>query len=1072
MKVKLIYANTYGFSAENVYRALKTNKNGRSIVIVPDNFTLSIEKNILKKLGTEASFDIEVVSFMRLAQKTLKGRIGKCLTPEGSVMLLKRAADGIRNELSVYDKTTDVGFSRELYAVVTSLRNSGITPKDLLSAFGKGDKLYDVGLIYDNYLKILGNSFVDGSSRLEAFSDFLSESDLFKDSDIFVFGFSDFTAVQYEILSRLFVGARSVTVSIVVAGKDAKNKRIVPSRAAGKLPEICTAAGIEPEIVIAEESLPPYKKQLLDYTFSYAYPSPAEVGDALSIVRAGSVYDEVDFIARSIRKAVVNGARYKDFALVIPDTKTYENDVKNIFSRYDIPYFLNKKVVFSQQAAAKFILSAVKCANDEFTFASVLPLVKNPFFYKDEKGFSEVCLFENHCVENSLTDKPKKSRYDETSEKVLQKVFAICAPFRNLEGKNAAAFVDALDEFLSATGIEEECERIAASADTAEGRAAGQFYEKITAVTDEMRRIFPADATFSAKEFHDVLKGVFENVKIALVPMYLDCVFVGAADESFYDDVRTMFVAGALEGVVPSQTRGTAVVNLKDEETLKNKGLGIFPDKRETAKTKCFELVQIFLKHKDKLIISYPDFYNGSACAPAAFTTQFFKMFTKNGKPLSAIRCDGADLAYGKDRTDDFAYRIGTTKNGKYKLLSDRKPEDAVYRNSFYETLTDGDKREIEKLVLPDDGKKPEVKGNKALLRGVFSASQLECYFACPYMQFFRYGLGLKPRKDGSLTTLETGTILHEIMRAFTEEKAYLAPSDENMEKLCSRVIADILKRPDYRRFDNPRNRATLSRIKKEGVRICRSIADEIAQSDFKPLFSEAKIGKKADGAVFDGLTVNVSGREYRLVGSIDRIDSYKGYFTVIDYKSFQKDLSVSDVYNGSKIQPVLYMTAVGDDELKYPAGILYQPITFGYKKDAGRFRMKGFVLDDPKVLAELDNALQGGGKSEFFPVSFTSDGRPRRSKSVIADIDFTALSVYAKKLANRALCEIADGNVNPAPLPNACKTCDFKYICPYENEERFIRDDFPRLTISDLMTLAGGGCVTAAEEEEEKTDE
>ena len=90
-----------------------------------------------------------------------------------------------------------------------------------------------------------------------------------------------------------------------------------------------------------------------------------------------------------------------------------------------------------------------------------------------------MCLFENHCVENSLTDKPKKSRYDETSEKVLQKVFAICAPFRNLEGKNAAAFVDALDEFLSATGIEEECERIAASADTAEGRAAGQFYEKI-----------------------------------------------------------------------------------------------------------------------------------------------------------------------------------------------------------------------------------------------------------------------------------------------------------------------------------------------------------------------------------------------------------------------------------------------------------------------------------------------------------------------------------------------------------------------------------------------------------------
>ena len=70
MKVKLIYANTYGFSAENVYRALKTNKNGRSIVIVPDNFTLSIEKNILKKLGTAPDPDEKKQLLYRYGYKT------------------------------------------------------------------------------------------------------------------------------------------------------------------------------------------------------------------------------------------------------------------------------------------------------------------------------------------------------------------------------------------------------------------------------------------------------------------------------------------------------------------------------------------------------------------------------------------------------------------------------------------------------------------------------------------------------------------------------------------------------------------------------------------------------------------------------------------------------------------------------------------------------------------------------------------------------------------------------------------------------------------------------------------
>lgn len=41
-------------------------------------------------------------------------------------MLLKRAIDEVKNDLAVYKDVDDVTFPREMYAVITALRNSGV----------------------------------------------------------------------------------------------------------------------------------------------------------------------------------------------------------------------------------------------------------------------------------------------------------------------------------------------------------------------------------------------------------------------------------------------------------------------------------------------------------------------------------------------------------------------------------------------------------------------------------------------------------------------------------------------------------------------------------------------------------------------------------------------------------------------------------------------------------------------------------------------------------------------------------------------------------------------------------
>lgn len=170
---------------------------------------------------------MDVTSFMRLAVKAMRGKNRKCLTPEGSVMLLKRAIDEVKNDLTVYKDVDDVTFPREMYAVITALRNSGVNAENTLAV--DDEKLKDVGIIYEKYLEILHKSFIDSTSRLEAFSAGIGDD--FSDADVYIFGFPDFTATQYEIIFRLFVHARNVTIGLIAPDDDAKNKRLYPSRA-------------------------------------------------------------------------------------------------------------------------------------------------------------------------------------------------------------------------------------------------------------------------------------------------------------------------------------------------------------------------------------------------------------------------------------------------------------------------------------------------------------------------------------------------------------------------------------------------------------------------------------------------------------------------------------------------------------------------------------------------------------------------------------------------------------------------------------------------------------------------
>lgn len=283
-------------------------------------------------------------------------------------------------------------------------------------------------------------------------------------------------------------------------------------------------------------------------------------------------------------------------------------------------------------------MSAIRCASDGFDFSDVNALIKNPLFYKTNDGYESVQLFENYVLKNALSNKLCKKFKNEAAESVRKRIFDVTAPFSGLDGKDVKEYVAALNAFLENEKIKEYSETVSDEIKTVESKAAEQFYDKFVDIVDEMQVVLK-DTTFSLYEFSETLKGVFENVKVALVPMYLDSVYVGQSNESFFDGIKIMYVCGAVEGLVPRSVANTAVLGVKEEESLLKNGLDLYPSKKESVKNNAFELISLLTK-PEKVVVSYPVNFKGTEGRAAAFVASMTDYFTVGGRPLSPVRTD------------------------------------------------------------------------------------------------------------------------------------------------------------------------------------------------------------------------------------------------------------------------------------------------------------------------------------------------------------------------------------------------------------------------------------------------
>ena len=267
------------------------------------------------------------------------------------------------------------------------------------------------------------------------------------------------------------------------------------------------------------------------------------------------------------------------------------------------------------------------------------------------------------------------------------------------------------------------------------------------------------------------------------------------------------------------------------------------------------------------------------------------------------------------------------------------------------------------------------------------------------------------------------------------------------------------------------------SRLCESVQRIVEDMAEELRQSEFKPLSFELDFSRP-------GLSPTAElpgGGSVRLGGIADRVDGWvhggRLYLRVVDYKTGRKSFSLSDVMYGLGMQMLLYLFALDrSGERLYgmetaPAGVLYVPARDVLlsadsdlpdeeieKKRRDELRRSGLVLDEPEVL----HAMEAGESPVRLPVKW-KEGVPTGDSLASAE----RLGLLGRRVEEnlRSLAsQLRSGSITADPCykgaqDNACLWCDYAEACRFtEGEGSDRRRYLPKLSATRVWDMLEGG--------------
>ncbi len=1073
--MKLVYGRAgtgKSFYCMNEIKFYTQNNTTKTLIyIVPEQYSLSAEFELSKMLNKKGTINIQVLSFQRLAYRVFNelgytknsySKISKSmliyyimLKEENNLQLLK----GVNKNKGLVDIVSDMISEFKRYNISYETLKDFKTENKYLEM-----KLHDLALIYERFEERISNNYIDIDSRLTVLSSLIKKSQMLKNAKIWIDEFDNFTPQEFSIIEELEKVA-NVTVAITL---DKESELFsLNLKTINKLKKFANVEEVKLENVYRFSN--PELKHFEQNIFKYPYNRYKDSVSNIHVTIEKTPTDEIRNIATIISKKVrYENLRYENIAILTRNLDSYKAIFNRIFKEYNIPYFFDDKKELAMQPLLTLITSLFDIISKNYRYEDMFNYLKTGF--TNIQDINDIDILENYVLKYGIKGNKWLSDWDyqdDNLEKINlirnQVITPIIKLKENLSSKKTAKEIASkLYEFLIETNVYENLQnKVSAIANkknvsSIELEIANtyiQVWNIFIELLDELIEVL-GNQQMNFETFKNVLlEGISMN-QIGILPTSNDLVLIGDISRTRNSNVKVLFVIGVNDGVFPMPFSSEGFLNDAERDLLLSKGIELAKSTKLLLLEENFNIYKALTTPSDELYISYPIVdEEGSVLRPSSIINQVKNIFPEMQVKSNLLKVNDEIVTVESSFTPLL---------NKIRMYYDGEEIENIWKNAYLWYYNNQNEKLIKAqkgldyqntIEYLDKNHSKKLYGNELYT----SVSRLELYAKCPFSFFLRYGLKLKDRKVFKLETPDIGLFLHDILDKFSE---YILENNislrtierEETEKIVEKLIDEALSDFKYNIFASSNQMKQLSRkLQRVIKRIVWIIVNHIKNGEFEISGSEVEFGKdKKIGAV----TIELSdGSKLLLNGKIDRIDIAKTkegkYIRIIDYKSYNLDLSLSNIYYGLQLQLLVYLDAVMEEELM-PGGMLYLKLDdpmIKTKKNTStedieneinkKLRMKGVILSDARLLKAMDSNMTN--ESSVLELSIKKDGTYTSKVPAATKEQFDDLRKHMRKILKQMGDEILSGNVKNEPIKNKSKTpceyCQYKLICRFDKE-------------------------------------
>lgn len=959
------------------------------LIIVPDQFTMQTQKDLVMRSDRDGILNIDVLSFGRLSHRILE-EVGTkempVLDDTGKSLVLQKVAADLKEQLPAMGSLLHKqGYIHEVKSAISEFMQYGISTQDMdkliTSAQKRGAlamKLKDLKTLYRGFQDYIRDHFITTEETLDVLRRSLSKSKILKGSVVVFDGFTGFTPIQNRLIQELMrVCAETIVTVTIGVGEDpykmdGEQKLFhLSKKTVADLEKLAAEAEVERGEDLFVKGGPnrfakaPALHYLEQNLFRYQYEPYAGEQQEIHMFEALSPREEVHQTALYIRHLIrEQGMTYRDIAVVIGDLEGYASYVETEFGQLEIPCFLDRTRGIVLNPMIEYIKSALQLYIKDFSYDTVFHFLRSGMADISREEIDEL---ENYVIRTGARGYRTYSRLftrrteelqenaegsEQAEEKTMERLNRIRQQFMDAveilhmgSQEKAGDYVSHLYDFLEQNQVQQKLlnyqQQFEKEGDLSRAREYAQIYRLVMDLLDQVYELL-GEEEISRQEFADILEAGFGEITVGTIPQNVDRIVVGDMERTRLKQVKVLFFLGVNDGNIPKNASKGGIISDMDREFLIESGTEMAPSPRQQMYIQRLYLYLNMTKPSEQLYLSYAKVNSeGKGIRPSYLIDTVRKLFPAMSVEYPQNR---SRLEQIEGRQEGARYLAEELREYVEGTLPEEERQDFYLMYRAYEADAAG--RDL--LTRAAFRRYRESGLSRIVARALYgqqlenSVSRLETYAACAFRHFLQYGLSLQEREEFGFEASDMGTVYHAVLENFagklaefnltwwdfTEDFAAKAVK-ESVEAYAATYGETVL-------YSSARNEYAITRMSRILTRTVLTLQKHLKQGSFQPDDYELSFRFAED---LDSIHVDLSEDEkMHLQGRIDRIDVSEDaehvYVKVIDYKSGNRKFDLAALYYGLQLQLVVYMNAAMEMESRkhpdkeiVPAALLYYHI-------------------------------------------------------------------------------------------------------------------------------------------------